>query len=134
MDATGNHDLNEAARMEVDGVAMLVLMVSLGMLFATLLLACVLYRSSSPQWPPATSGGVGPLLPNCATLAIAAASAALWAFQRAWARGGGGRGASGPPPSPRGAPSWGSRPSCGGSSGRRASSPARTSSPPSCTP
>lgn len=66
----------------ISSIAMIVTLVSFGMLFLTLMMAFALYRFTAPVWPPA--GMVRPdlLLPAVSTLLIALSSAFYIYFEK----------------------------------------------------
>ena len=76
----------EVARREVGTIAMLIVLVSLSMLFATLFLSYALYRSRAEIWPPVDFESIGLKLPTLNTTIICLSSASYALYQRTKAR------------------------------------------------
>lgn len=66
----------------ISSVAMVVTLVSFGMLFLTLMMAFALFRFTSPVWPPAGMERPDLLLPAMSTLLIAVSSAFYMYFEK----------------------------------------------------
>ena len=66
----------------ISSVAMIVTLVSFGMLFLTLMMAFALFRFTSPVWPPAGMERPDLLLPALSTLLIAVSSAFYMYFEK----------------------------------------------------
>ena len=67
---------------QVSDIATSILLISLVMLFATLLMAYAAYRVSSPQWPPIGSIRPSLVIPTISTLIILASSLSYICHQR----------------------------------------------------
>ena len=66
----------------ISSIAMVVALVSFGMLFATLMMAFALYRFTAPVWPPAGMMKPSLLIPSLSTLFIALSSLSYFSFEK----------------------------------------------------
>ncbi len=66
----------------ISSVAMIVALVSFGMLFLTLMMAFALYRFTAPVWPPAGMERPSLLIPSISTFLIALSSLAYFSFEK----------------------------------------------------
>ena len=71
----------------ISSVAMVVALVSFGMLFLTLMMSFALYRFTAPVWPPAGMEKPSLLMPMISTFLIALSSLAYFSFQKKAAKG-----------------------------------------------
>jgi cytochrome c oxidase subunit III len=71
----------------INSIAMLMVLVSFAMLFTTLFLGYVLYRTSSPTWPPLGMARVDLFLPTVSTIIIALSSFSFVGYQQAYDEG-----------------------------------------------
>lgn len=65
----------------ISSIAMVVALVSFGMLFLTLMMAFALYRFTAPVWPPAGMDKPSLLIPTISTILIALSSLAYFSFE-----------------------------------------------------
>ncbi len=72
------------AKKQVNAIAMLVLMVSFTMLFATLFLGYAVYRSSAEVWPPMGMQRISLFLPTMNTIVLIFSSLAYCFYQKAY--------------------------------------------------
>ena len=66
----------------ISAVAMIVALVSFGMLFLTLMMAFALYRFTAPVWPPAGMDKPSLLIPSISTFLIALSSLSYFSFEK----------------------------------------------------
>lgn len=75
---------NEEAFRATNSIAMVVVLTSFAMLFATLFLGYAIYRLTSNVWPPAGMQSLPMLVPTVSTVLIILSSLSLWSFQTAY--------------------------------------------------
>lgn len=66
----------------ISSIAMVVALVSFGMLFLTLMMSFALYRFTAPVWPPAGMEKPSLLIPSISTFLIALSSLAYFSFEK----------------------------------------------------
>lgn len=66
----------------ISSIAMIVALVSFGMLFLTLMMAFALYRFTAPVWPPAGMVKPSLLIPSISTFLIILSSIAYFSFEK----------------------------------------------------
>lgn len=66
----------------ISSIAMIVTLISFGMLFLTLMMSFALFRFTSEVWPPAGMVRPSLMLPSLSTLIIALSSMAFWKFEK----------------------------------------------------
>ncbi|MBC7428311.1 MAG: cytochrome c oxidase subunit 3 [Bacteriovorax sp.] len=71
----------------ISSVAMVVALISFGMLFLTLMMSFALYRFTAPVWPPAGMEKPSLLIPSISTFLIILSSLAYFSFEKKTAKG-----------------------------------------------
>ncbi len=66
----------------ISSIAMIVTLVSFGMLFLTLMMGFAIYRFTAPVWPPAGMGKPSLLIPSISTLVIVLSSILYMSFEK----------------------------------------------------
>jgi cytochrome c oxidase subunit 3 len=82
--ATARKNLSEQDQGQeiISSVAMIVTLVSFGMLFATLMMGFAMFRFTSPVWPPAGMTKPSLVLPTLSTLCIFISSLCYFRFEK----------------------------------------------------
>lgn len=81
------HSMDRRGQETANSIAMLVLLVSLSMLFATLMLGYVFYRWTSDVWPPMGLPKVDIIYPSISTVIIILSSLSYHSFESSYSKG-----------------------------------------------
>lgn len=68
----------------VNSIAMIMILVSLSMLFATLFLGYSVYRVSADQWPPFGFESISLMIPGISTLVVVLSSISFVVYKKLW--------------------------------------------------